>query len=212
MKQGFGKTQYSFLEKQLVIRYGRFQGIFHYQLAEQKLQELLCQADFKNNKAIKWDLVKNMLPVIAIYLSLKEHESTSGEAYEFTSDVLQFACKKAQRKNRILARLPYGYKIFKLFCKTIITRQYPDEGWKTDWIRYDNKEIHFNFSRCLYVDVTRQFNCFELCELFCTNDDITLAGYSPAILFKRNGTLGRGQTECDFHFLNGKHNNVLGNN
>lgn len=101
--------------------------------------------------------------------------------------------------------MPFGYRLFKLFCKTNISSLYPEEGWHIEWKKYNNEEIHFDFTRCIYLETTQRYNCAELCPLFCGNDDITLAGYSPNILFERSETLGRGQTKCDFHFKNGKY-------
>jgi hypothetical protein len=152
-------------------------------------------------------MVKNMLPIIALYVTLKQFGSNNDDALEFTSYILQIACLKAQNKNRILGRIPFGYSMFRFFCKSVITSQYPHEGWRTEWVRYDKREIHFNFTSCIYVDITYQYNCFELCALFCANDDITLAGFAPVINFLRSKTIGRGDSHCDFHFINGKPKN-----
>ena len=57
---------------------------------------------------------------------------------------------------------------------------------------------------CIYLDTTKRYNCVEMCPLFCKNDDVILAGYKPAVVFERSGTLALGQDACDFHFKNGK--------
>ena len=205
MKQGYSNTEFKFVKKKLLGRYGESLGNKIFISAEEELAKMISKADFKNRKAIKWHMVKNMFPIIALYLTLKQFTGNNEEPIEFTKNILLVACLKEQKKNRILGRMPLGYSIFRLFCKSIIARLYPHEGWKTEWIRYDKREIHFNFTSCIYVDVTKQYNCFELCELFCANDDITLAGYAPNILFLRNNTIGRGHSHCDFHFINGKY-------
>ena len=81
---------------------------------------------------------------------------------------------------------------------------YPKEGWDIQWIKYDVNEIYFDMKSCIYFAITQKYNCVELCPLFCANDDITLAGYKPAIVFERNETIGKGQNRCDFHFKNKK--------
>ena len=207
MRQGYCNSEFKFLKKKLSIRYGEFLGSKLFIAAEEKLVEMISKAEFKNSKAIKKHMVKNMLPIIALYLTLKQFTGNNDEPIEFTKNILQVACLKAQKRNRILGRIPFGYSIFRLFCKSIITSQYPHEGWKTEWVRYDEMEIHFNFTSCIYVDTTKQYNCFELCALFCANDDITLAGYAPNILFLRSETIGRGHSHCDFHFVNEKYRN-----
>ncbi len=68
-------------------------------------------------------------------------------------------------------------------------------------VRCDGQEIHFNFHRCVYWDVTKQFGCPELCCVFCERDDISFSGLAPKINFLRSGTLGGGAACCDFHFI-----------
>jgi hypothetical protein len=201
----FNKTIFKFFRNYCVSKFGEDTGSNIYEAAENKLAQMIGEADYKNSKAIKWHMDKNMLPTIAIYLTFKQFEGTSEKAYEYTSEILQILCKKTQKKNRFIGKMPFGYSLFKLFCKSIIARQYPKEGWQTEWIKYNNEEIHFDFTGCIYAETTKRYNCIELCPLFCANDDITLAGYSPNIIFQRSETIGRGQAKCDFHFINGKH-------
>ena len=201
----FEKTDFKFFCKYCISKLGEDTGIKIYEAAQNRLTNMIGVADYKSSKAIKWHMDKNMLPTIAMYLAFKQFESTCERAYDYTSKVLQIACKKAQKRNRFLAKLPFGYSLFKLFCKSVISSQYPKEGWHTEWIKHNNEEIHFNFMSCIYVETCKQYNCIELCPLFCANDDITLAGYSPNIMFERSETIGRGYTKCDFHFINGKY-------
>lgn len=36
--------------------------------------------------------------------------------------------------------------------KKHMTKNFPPEGWETEWVRCDGKEIHFNLCSCLYYD------------------------------------------------------------
>lgn len=201
---GFHKTEFRGFYQYCIRTFGEDSGSKIYEVAENILAKMIDEADYKNSKAVKWHMDKNMLPTIAIYLAFRQFEHTREDAYRYTSEILQILCEKVQKKNRLLGKMPFGYQLFKLFCKSIIASQYPKEGWHTEWIKYSNEEIHFNFMSCIYVETTKRYNCLELCPLFCANDDITLAGYSPNILFERTETIGRGHTKCDFHFINGK--------
>lgn len=201
---GFNKTEFKFFHKYCTSKLGEDIGNRVYEAAENKLAKMIDEADYRNSKAIKWHMDKNMLPTIAMYLAFKQFESTCERAYDYTSEILQTVCIKMQRKNRFVGKMPFGYNLFKLFCGSIIAGQYPKEGWNTEWIKNNNEEIHFDFTSCIYVETTKRYNCIELCPLFCANDDITLAGYSPNIIFKRSETIGRGHAKCDFHFVNGK--------
>ncbi|WP_408629725.1 L-2-amino-thiazoline-4-carboxylic acid hydrolase [Alkaliphilus flagellatus] len=107
-----------------------------------------------------------------------------------------------EHKRKIVFLVKCHLDIVYLSC---FAKQYPKEGWHTEWIKYNNEEIHFDFTSCMYVETTKRYNCLELCPLFCANDDITLAGYSPNIIFERSETIGRGQSKCDFHFINGNY-------
>jgi len=84
---------------------------------------------------------------------------------------------------------------------------YPKVGWETEWVSFNDKEIHFNFKTCIYVDMTLQYGCPELCTVFCKNDETIFSGYVPKIYFSRNGTIAKGASYCDFHFINGKFEN-----
>lgn len=57
--------------------------------------------------------------------------------------------------------------------------------------------VHFEISSCPYQRHTAALGVPELCNLFCTNDDI-IYGNLPNVRFSRNGTLGRGAAVCDF--------------
>lgn len=201
----FNKTEFKFCHKYCISKFGEDVGSKIYETAENILAEMINEADYKNSKAIKWHMDKNMLPTIAMYLAFKQFGITCERAYNHTAEILQIACKRIQKKNRFLGKMPFGYSLFKLFCRTIIAKQYPKEGWHTEWIEYNNEEIHFDFTSCIYAETTKRYDCFELCPLFCANDDITLAGYSPNIIFERSKTIGRGQSKCDFHFINGNY-------
>jgi hypothetical protein len=147
----------------------------------------------------------NILPAIAIYLAFKKFDKTNDKAYEYTDEVMQIARLKGKKKNEFIGRLPFGYFLFKLFCKSVVVKQYPEQGWNVQWIRNDKKEIHFNMKSCIYFDTTKRYHCTEMCPLFCANDDVNFSGYKPAIVFERSGTLALGQDLCDFHFKNSKY-------
>jgi hypothetical protein len=108
----------------------------------------------------------------------------------------------------MIAKLPFAYRLFMLLCRSVVSKQYTREGWDIDWIRYDRREIHFDMTRCIYMDTAVKYNCPEVCPIFCANDDTGFAGYLPRIVFRRSCTIGRGQEKCDFHFINGKRINT----
>jgi hypothetical protein len=202
---GFDKTFFPYFNSYCIDKLGSDLGEPVFIEAENKLSDMIKEADYRNNKSIRWHMDENMLPTIAIYLAFKKFDSTAMKAYEFTDEVLQISRLKAFKKNLSMGKLSFGYFAFKLFCKSIMMKQYPKQGWDMQWIRYDKNEIHFNMKSCIYYETTKKYNCTEMCPLFCANDDVILSGYKPAVVFERSGTIALGQDTCDFHFKNGKY-------
>ncbi|MGL5087290.1 MAG: L-2-amino-thiazoline-4-carboxylic acid hydrolase [Clostridium sp.] len=185
-------------------KFGVAKGVELFEKAEAKLGELVCEADYRNNKYIKIHMEKTMLPVIAMYLTFKEREEFTGKALEITDEIMQISRVKSAKKNKKIAKIPFSYYVFKSFYKRVISKEYPPEGWDIEWVTSNKNEVHFNMKSCIYVETTKKYNCFEVCPLFCANDDVILAGYKPKIIFERESTIAKGQDHCDFHFKNGK--------
>ena len=100
-----------------------------------------------------------------------------------------------------MARLPFTYSIYRMFVKKFMAKNFPPVGWKTEWVRCDGHEIHFNLHSCIYWEMCRKYECPELCVVYCESDNISFSGLLPKISFNRNGSLGAGSDCCDFHFL-----------
>lgn len=199
---GFKKTFFPYFNKFCIDKLGYNIGESVYNEAENYLSKMIEEADYRNSKEIKWHMDTNMLPSIAIYLAFKNFERTAGKAYEYTDEVLQIFRLKNKKQNQIVGRFLFGYWGFKMFCKSIVSKQYPKEGWDLQWMRYDKNEIHLNMKSCIYYETTKKYDCTEMCPLFCANDDVAFSGYKPAIEFQRSGTIALGQDICDFHFKN----------
>lgn len=142
--------------------------------------------------------------MIAYYLTLQDQDYSKEEAYGLALKETQKMAHILKNKNETFAKLPFAYKIFKLFSKGVIKKMYPADGWEIEWVKFDNKEIHMNFKTCIYLKLTTQYGCPELCTVFCENDIVTFSGYEPKIHFVRNGTLAEDAACCDFHFIRGK--------
>lgn len=99
----------------------------------------------------------NLLPGIAIYSTLLAHYGDADAALKETDEIFQITRIKKQRKNELIGKLPFGYPLFKLSCKGIIAKQYPEEGWKKTWQRFDGQELYFDMNSCLYIETTKRF-------------------------------------------------------
>lgn len=202
---GFKKTLFPYFKSFCIDKFGLALGNSIFTEAENKLSAIVEEADDRNSKSIRWHMDKNMLPAIAIYLTFRQTDFTSKTAYECTDEILQIFRLKSKQKNQLIGSLPFGYFAFKTFCKRIVTKQYPKQGWEIQWMQNDQHEVCFHMKSCIYVETTQKYGCPELCPLFCKNDTVVLAGYRPAIVFERTETIANGSNKCDFHFKNGKH-------
>jgi len=202
---GFDKTFFSYFKNFCIDKFGCDIGELLFTDAENKLSVMMRDADYRNSKYIRWHMDKNMLPAISIYQTFKQFDSTFEMAYMYTDEVLQIFRLKNKKKNQLIGRFPFGYYAFKVFCRSVLSKQYPKQGWDIQWIKNDENEICFYMKSCIYVEITQKYGCPELCPLFCKNDDVVLAGYKPAIVFERNETIAKGNNRCDFHFINGKY-------
>lgn len=200
----YKNTHFDFLQADCISEFGQEKGTKIYIEACEKLTFMLENADYRNNEGIKQHITKNMFPAIAYYMTLQNYGYSKEDAYNLTLKETQKVAHSEKRKNEAIGRLPFAYRIFKLFMKGIMKKMYPTEGWETEWVKFDNKEIHMNFKRCIYADLTTYYGCPELCTVFCKNDTVAFSGYAPKIHFERSGTLAEGADCCDFHFIRGE--------
>ncbi len=200
----YSNTILNFLPKDCETEFGRDQGAEIYAQACARLSAMLEDADYRNSESIKMHITRVIYPTIAYYLTLKDNGYSNEEALELTLKETQKAALIQQKRNEGFGRFPFAFALFKLSIKGLMKRMYPNEGWETEWVRHDNEEIHMNFKRCIYLELTEQFASPELCAVFCRNDIITFAGYEPKIRFSRKGTMAEGAACCDFHFTRGK--------
>ncbi len=200
----FSKTFFPDLKNFCIEKFGVDRGTRLFEQAEYKLNQLVDENNDSDDKYLNLHLHKNMLPVISIYLTMKEFNYTTENALKHTDEIMQITRLKMKKNNQVIGKLPFGYVLFKIFSRRVVSKQYPNLGWKIKWVKCDTNEVHFDMMSCIYVETTNKYNCPELCPLFCANDDVTLSGFQPSIVFKREKTIASGQEKCDFHFYNGK--------
>jgi len=201
----YNDTQFKDLQSVCAEKYGNEKGLCIYSKAEDIFQKMQDEADYRNSDIIKWHMAENIFPVMAYYMALLEYEFSTDDAYANTLEEMQKHAMLAKEKNKVFAKIPFAYFLFKLGCRKVMGKYYPNEGWETDWVRYDKEEIHFNLKKCVYFEVTSQYGHPELCAAFCANDTTRFSGYLPNIKFERSGTVATGMEYCDFHFKNGKY-------
>ena len=125
---GYNQSSFKNIELHCKNIFGKDRGNFIYLESEKKLSELLEEMDDRGSKAVRNHMTKNMLPVIAYYLTLKNNGFSNEEAYEKTLDLSQNMAKEKAETYKKLTRLPFVYLIFKLACKKMMSQSYPKEG------------------------------------------------------------------------------------
>lgn len=201
----FEKTKFPYFYSECIKILGNKKGEKLFEGATEILEELVTNADYRNSEVVKGHMTGNTLPIISIYKACLVQNMLQAEAYDFTLGISQIRAKQESEQNKKLGSNPLGYFMFKLFCKKVIRKNFPELGWKIEWIKCNKKEIHFNMKSCIYAEITKQYGCPELCPVFCANDITAFSGYKPNIVFEREATIGEGKEICDFHFKNGKY-------
>ena len=197
-------THLSFLEEGCAAQFGADKGQELYAQTQQRYADLCVNADYKGNDAIKTHLTKNLFPTLAYYQTLREQGFAQEEALTYVRKETHRAAYARKEEQSKTGKMPCAYLMYRLFVKAFMKKGFPEEGWDTEWVRCDGKEIHFDLTRCIYKDTCDAMGCPELCAVFCENDDIVFSGLLPKIRFERSGTLGKGADHCDFHFINNK--------
>ena len=196
----YKETNLFFLQEDCINFFGEDRGNSIFTKSEELLNSMLAEADFRNNDSIQDHISHNMFPTIALYKTLQDCGLSKEEAFDFTLTETQKGAHAKKLKNERMLKIPFTYKFFQLVVKGFMKKNFPLEGWETEWVRCDGEEIHFNLRRCIYVEMTTELGCPELCPVFCKNDDVAFSGYEPKIYFHRSGTLANGDECCDFHF------------
>lgn len=196
------ETPFAFLLDDCIREFGEEKGRKIYQEADDIFSSLEAGTDYKDNNAIREHIQMKLLPPMAYYKALLDEGYDNHTSLDFVrKETIKTAEKKKEAMSR-MSKLPFTYSIYRMCVKKFMMKNFPSAGWKTEWVRCDGKEIHFNLHSCIYWDMCRKYDCPELCTVYCENDNISFSGLLPKIRFERSGTLGSGMDYCDFHFRN----------
>ena len=198
------ETTLPFLEEDCLREFGGERGRALFQRTETLCRELAEHEDDRGSAAVRDHLHRKLFPPMAYYQALREAGFHQERALEYVRRETRKAAEAKREEMRRMARLPFAYAIYRLGVRRFMKRNFPEEGWRTEWVRCDGRELHFDLYRCLYWDVTQAHGCPELCCVYCENDDVSFSGLLPKIRFVRAGTLAKGAACCDFHFCRGK--------
>ena len=162
-----------------------------------RLQALLAETAGES-KEKRQHLRRQILPGIAAYETLQSVMPKDKALRTVHGYVEQFA-RRAHKTLAALLRVPGLYRLVPgIFVKSTRTYFGPAAGFAMTELRADRSTWRVDMTKCPYHDTCVQYGCPELCPCFCDSDDITYAGLHPKLLWRRTGTLGRGDACCDF--------------
>lgn len=154
------------------------------------------------HRALEKHFVNNILPGIALYLVLQEETSITEDALELTRKILNKLFDGDRKRMVFVGRLPFLYWLAQKMIPWIMKHDYPSAGWQTEWLEVSKKQVAFNIHSCFYLDTLRHYGVPELTPVFCGLDDLVYGEASKYVRWQRQNTLGRGETLCDFRFIN----------
>ncbi|MFA5657950.1 MAG: L-2-amino-thiazoline-4-carboxylic acid hydrolase, partial [Oscillospiraceae bacterium] len=174
-------TKYNDLSSVCNIEYGDEQGTQIYKKSEQYFHQMINEADYRNSEIIKNHMNNNIFPVLAYYMSILDNGFDQQRAYDMVLQQTQKHANIQKEKNRKFGSMPFAFLMYRLAARKVMDKNFPIEGWETEWVRYDKQEVHFDLKRCLYFDVISSYGHPELCTVFCKNDITAFSGYLPKI-------------------------------
>ena len=164
--------------------------------AERRLDGML-RTTAELGKAERMHVEGFIMPTCAIYQEMAE-EMGKEEALALLMDCAHFNALESRRFFERLVSAPGGKGLFLRGFAALQPRAFgASAGFSVRNTSHDCSHAHFDITECPYQRVTAGLGVPELCNLFCTNDDI-IYGDLPGIKFSRKGTLGRGNAVCDF--------------
>ncbi len=197
-------TKLYFLEKDILKKFGEEKGKEIYLKVEELYSKYISTIDPNGNESLNNHLITNLFPTMAYYKALRDSNYNTDDALSYVREETKKSAEAKRLENQKMSKMPCAYLMYRLAVKGVIKKSFPDEAFKTEWICCNGKEIHFDFHKCIYNDLTKEYGCPELCTVFCENDDIAFSGLMPKIRFERKGTLGKGMDKCDFHLIKNK--------
>jgi hypothetical protein len=119
-KVDYQHTHFDFLKADCINEFGAENGENIYIQACERYTSMLAEADYRNNESIKTHIIKNMYPVIAYYLTLNANGYSKDEAYHLVLKETQKAAHIQKKKNEVIGKFPFAYRIFKLSMKSLL--------------------------------------------------------------------------------------------
>jgi hypothetical protein len=165
--------------------------------------ETLCAARPRfAHPALRWHLMYQILPGLALYQTLQENATQRGAVPATTlaeAGALLEGLDVLARRLPLLQYVPFAFSLFRPFTRLTLLL-YPSTGYDIQMVEDSRRSIAFTVRRCFYLDMLSAYGARELTACYCHLDDVAFAALPPCIAWERTTTLGCGGTCCDFRW------------
>jgi hypothetical protein len=163
-------------------------------------RELQGASGMLKNPALNKHLRMLIYPCLALYNSLSEAGIDKEQSIQLVEQLSIVVMRPYKKWFRRLGKLPFFFGLLKFLTPWGMRKNFPAEGWKTEWLEISTDIIAFNFHRCFYLETLQAHNAPELTQVFCRLDRYFYDDISPYLEFKRNNSLATTGKPCDFFF------------
>ena len=164
---------------------------------EKRLGELRSEHAGAGKERLR-HLEGQILPGIASYETLQT-VMPKDEAWQTIHGYVEQKARRAHKYLTAMLRVPGLYRLVPgIFVKSTRTAFGPAAGFAAVELQTDKTTWRIDMTKCPYHDTCIRYGCPELCRCFCDSDDISYDGLHPRLVWRRTGTLGRGNACCDF--------------
>ena len=160
----------------------------------------LCDENDDISNALKKHTRMIIFPSIAVYETLIQHGMDENKTVDLIAHVFVKSSGMVFKFKSLSLHLFGNYHRYpQNFVKNSIKDFSPEAGFEYKLPKEVNPSVaKFDIVRCPYHDFCIKYNCLNLNRAFCDSDDAKYGNLHPKLLWKREGTLGKGNQCCDF--------------
>ena len=164
--------------------------------AEVKLNEVLKRYNYLP-KGVRAHTEEFIFPSAAVYLVMKERLGRE-EAYRIFEEACIVRSENMGNKLAGLMKTPGMTDVFLKVWEPLTKKKFgKSSGFENVYYPKEKDVYRMDITACPYCRYLNELGCGELTKVFCDNDE-RCYGNLPGIIFKRTGTLGKGNERCDF--------------
>ncbi len=153
-------------------------------------------------RALDFHQTQFILPALALYQALVDEHGDREQAIAETDAVLTAQAERSplRRTMPVLARIPSPIGIVAAINRVVMRLGFPSPGFEVTFVDEGDTITGFDVHRCFYLDTLTHYGVPELTPVFCKMDDVIYGQHKQGLVFERSGTLGRGDSRCDFRW------------